>query len=89
VRTRLIFGGLLVGGATLTGCTQPLHLQYDYSRTYTECMTIQADLSRESVSELDYVLSGTEGLELRQRATESATDQESAEAELTSSALVQ
>jgi len=89
VRTRLIFGGLLAGGVALTGCTQPLHLQYDYSRSYTECMNIQADLSRESVSEQDYVLSGTEGLELRQRATESATDQESAEAELTSSVRVQ
>ncbi len=89
MRTRLIFGGLLLGGAALTGCTQPLHLQYDYSRTYTECMTIQADLSRESVAESGYVLSGTEALELRQRATESATDEESAEAELTSSFLVQ
>ena len=52
-------------------------------------MALQADLTRESVSELDYVLSGVEALELRQRALESATDEESGEAETTSSFLVE
>jgi hypothetical protein len=79
----------LILGGFLTGCAQPLHLQYDYSRAYTEAITVQADLSRESVSEAVYVLSGTEALQLRLRATESATDEESAETELTSSFLVE
>ena len=43
----------------------------------------------ESVAGSDYVLSGIEALELRQRATESATDEESAEAELTTSVRVE
>ena len=79
---------LLIGSLFFAGCIQPLHLQYDYSRAYTEALTIQADLSRDTVSGSGYVLSGTEALQLRQRATESATDEESAEAELTSSFLV-
>ncbi len=89
MRTYLIFGSLLLSGTLSVGCIQPLHLQYDYSRAYTEALTIQSDLNRESVAEANYVLSGTEALELRQRATESATDEESGEAELTSSFLVE
>ena len=79
----ILTASLLVSCTLAAGCMQPLHLQYDHSRAYTQVMTIQADLTRESVSESDYVLSGIEGLELRQRATESATDEESGEAETT------
>lgn len=89
LRRPLIIASLLVGSTLAAGCMQPLHLQYDYSRAYTQTMTIQADLTRESVADSDYVLSGIEGLELRQRATESATDEESGEAELTTSFQVQ
>ena len=86
---RFLSGSLLFGSLFAAGCTQPLYLQYDYGRAYTETMALQADLTRESVSELDYVLSGVEALELRQRALESATDEESGEAETTSSFLVE
>ena len=81
----LITASLLLSSTLAAGCMQPLHLQYDYSRAYTQVMTTQADLTRESVAGSDYVLSGIEALELRQRATESATDEESGEAELTNS----
>ncbi len=71
------------------GCTQPLHLQYDYGRAFTESMAIQADLTRESVAESGYALSGDEGLELRQRVFEKSTDEESGETETTSSISVE
>ena len=71
------------------GCTQPLHLQYDYGRAFTESMAIQADLTRESVAESGYALSGDEGLELRQRVFEMSTDEESGETETTSSISVE
>ena len=86
---RLLCGGLLTAGLLTAGCTQPLHLQYDYSRAYTDAMTIQADLSRASVSESGYVLSGVEALELRQRALEEATDTESGTAEVATSFVVE
>ena len=85
-RQRSLITACLLASSTLAaGCMQPLHLQYDYSRAYMQVMTTQADLTRESVADSDYVLSGIEALELRQRATESATDEESGEAEVTTS----
>ena len=89
LRWPLITASLLASSTLAAGCMQPVHLQYDHSRAYSQVMTIQADLTRESVAGSDYVLSGIEALELRQRATESATDEESAEAELTTSVRVE
>lgn len=79
----------LVAIALFTGCGQPLHQQYDLGRAYTESMQIQADLTRPSVEGADYALSGVEGLELRQRVTESSTDTETATTETTQSFTVQ
>lgn len=76
---RLIPLLLVVAGAT--GCAHPQHLQYDFGRSYTQVMVMQADLGRPSVAGSEYHLTGFEGIELRQRVSEQATDEESGEAE--------
>mgnify|MGYP007046932357 CR=1 FL=1 len=60
-------------------CSSPTHLQYDYGRASSEAFTVQADLERESVQDAEYALMGLEGLIIRYRAAESATDQEDTE----------
>lgn len=72
---------LLLVATWATGCGHPKHLQYDFGRSYTEVMVMQADLDRPSVADSQYQLSGFEGIELRQRVSEQATDEESGEAE--------
>ena len=67
----------------LSSCGQPLHLQYDYGRAYTDAMLTQADLTRPSAVDSAYPLTGFEGLELRLRVTEESTDAESGNAEAT------
>lgn len=79
----------IVAFAMLTGCAQPVHQQYDFGRAYTEAMQVQADLSRPGYDEATYALSGTEGLELRQRVTEESTDTESGTTETTQSFTIQ
>lgn len=65
----------------LLACAQPVHLQYDFGRSYTEAMRVQADLSRPSVAESTYPLSGEEAAKIRMRAAEASSDQESGEEE--------
>lgn len=67
----------------LLSCAQPVHLQYDFGRAYWEAQRIQADLSRPSVSESVYPLSGEEAAQIRKRAEEASSDAESGEAEST------
>lgn len=69
--------------AALTACGHPTHLQYDYGHSYEEAFAIQADLERESVEDAVYELNGVEGIEIRARAAESTTDQESGQSEVT------
>ena len=75
--------------AALAGCGSPTHLQYDYSRCFTATLATQADLGRSSAADADYPLSGPEGIALRQRVVEEATDTESGEAEFINSFNVQ
>jgi hypothetical protein len=58
---------------TSLGCSTPHHLQYDHGRSFADTMAIQADLSRPSVAQAIYSLSGEEALALSQNATESLT----------------
>ena len=85
-RSAIVLSGLV---ATLAGCGQPAHLQYDFGRAYTDAMHTQADLGRSSVASSAYPLSGFEGIELRTRVTEESTDAESGQAETTASISVQ
>ena len=66
----------------LAGCTSPLHLTYDYGRAYTASIVAQADLTRPSVAESQYALSGVEAASIRLRVREEATDQETGQTEL-------
>ncbi|MBN2798452.1 MAG: hypothetical protein JXX28_04830 [Deltaproteobacteria bacterium] len=59
----------------LTGCTSSAHIAPDYGDAYTQVFTMQADLSRESVSTDNLWLSGTEAEQIRIRVEEAATDQ--------------
>lgn len=46
----------------LGGCAQPLHLQYDFGRAYTQSMQIQANLDRPTAVGANYPLTGAEAL---------------------------
>jgi hypothetical protein len=59
-------------------CGSPTHLQYDHGRASAQAFSTQADLERESVQDAEYALMGLEGLIIRYRAAESATDKEDA-----------
>ncbi|MCB9743163.1 MAG: hypothetical protein H6741_14085 [Alphaproteobacteria bacterium] len=69
--------------AALTACAHPEHLQYDHGNSYEAAFSTQADLTRESVEDAVYELNGVEGIEIRARAAESTTDQESGKSEVT------
>jgi len=56
---------LLLALAPLAGCAQPVHLQYDFGRAYTESMQIQANLDRPTAAQANYPLSGTEAILIR------------------------
>lgn len=76
----------LMGAAALTvtaaaGCTHKAQLQYDYGRASAAALDAQADLTRPSVADSAYALSGVEGLNVRVLATEEASDKESGTAE--------
>ena len=57
-----------------TGCKAPVHLSYDYGRAYQATFPVQADLTRESVMSLQHPLGGLEGVEIRLKVTQDATD---------------
>jgi hypothetical protein len=65
----------------LLACAQPVHLQYDYGRAIWEAQRLQADLSRPSVAQSLYPLSGNEAATIRSNAEQSAGDEESGEQE--------
>lgn len=57
--------------ALTVACATPAHLQSDHGRAFADAMAIQADLSRPSVAQATYALSGVEALALSEKATES------------------
>lgn len=65
----------------LAACAQRDHLQYDFGRAYTATYKAQADLTRPSVANAAYPLTGREGEALRIAVEEEASDTESGEAE--------
>ncbi len=73
---------LLVVGP-LAGCAQPLHLQYDFSRAYTESMQTQANLDRPSVAQSVYPLSGTEAILIRENVVKQDSSEKSGKIETT------
>lgn len=72
---------LLAALLPLGACAAGGHLQYDHGRAYEAALAAQADLMRPAAADGAYPITGFEGLLLRQRATEDATDKESGKAE--------
>ncbi len=72
---------LLLLAGVAAGCGQPTHLQYDFSRSYMDALTVQADRGRPSVANSQYNLTGFEGILLRYQVTVESTDAESGEVE--------
>ncbi len=72
-----------------SACAHSSQLQYDHGRASMAAFSAQADLTRPSVADSAYTLSGVEALEMRVRVTEEATDTESGEAEAVKKITVQ
>lgn len=66
----------------LAACGQPTHLQYDYGRSYNAAFNAQADLTRPSVANAAYPLSGQEAEAIRTAAEKSTSEEKSGEAEV-------
>ncbi len=67
---------LPIGGLLLMACTEPAHLQRTHGQAYAEAFGQQAQLERPAAEQAAYALSGEEGLALRRRAVEAASDSE-------------
>lgn len=78
MRTFLPLAALALG---LAGCGHKRILQEGHGNAYEAAMAIQADRGRPTVADSDYSLTGFEGIALRARVTEQATDEESGEVE--------
>lgn len=68
---------------SLAGCAQPLHLQYDFGRAYTQSMQTQANLDRPTVAQSVYPLSGTEALLMRENVVKEDAKEKSGQIETT------
>ena len=60
-------------------CAQPLHLQYDFGRTYMAVAETQANLDRPSVADAEYPMSGQEALQVRANAEKATTEEKTGE----------
>jgi hypothetical protein len=49
----------------LGGCAQPVHLSYDFGRSYSDTMSAQADLTRPAIAMTNYHLYGLEAVSIR------------------------
>lgn len=72
---------LTATGLALTGCGHKRVMQVGHGDAFDAAMAIQADRGRPTVADSAYPLTGFEGIELRLRVTEEATDEESGEVE--------
>lgn len=74
---------LILALAAVSGCVQPLHLQYDFGRAYTQTFRLQADLTRASAANQSYSLYGTEAAAIRLNVQAVTADAESDESTVT------
>jgi hypothetical protein len=80
MRTNLPLGILVFALLPMmSACTSPLHLAYDYGRSYTQTFTAQPDLTRPSAANAAYGLAGTEAAAIRLNAPKESTDKETEE----------
>lgn len=73
----------VVALAALCACSSPKHLTYDHGRSFNEAFDTQTDLTRPSVKDAIYPLSGAEAILIRKAVEVESTDAESGEAEAT------
>ena len=78
-----LFPLLLAASTALAGCAQPLHLQYDFGRAYTQSLEIQANLERPTATGQNYPLTGTEALLIRANVEKEDSEAKSGQAEAT------
>jgi hypothetical protein len=64
-----------------SGCIRASRLQYDYSRSYAESFATQTDLTRASVKDSLYAISGPEGMALRAAVVEETSSEKTGTAE--------
>lgn len=74
---------LLLSLVSLAGCAQPVHLQYDFGRAYTESMQVQANLDRPTAAQANYPLSGTEAILIRANVEKQDAKEKTGKAEAT------
>lgn len=67
----------------LAGCTQPLHLQYDFGRAYSQSMQVQANLDRPTAVEANYPLAGTEAILIRANVVKEDSSEKTGQVEST------
>ena len=72
---------VIAGLAALAGCAEPTHLGYDFGASYTETFTRQADLTRPSVANRQYVLYGLEAVKIRLLVEAATTETKEAQVE--------
>jgi hypothetical protein len=75
---KVYFAGMVL--LATSGCAAQ-KLQYDHGRAFQQAIMVQADLTRPSVADSAFALSGIEGLALRETVTKEASDQESGQLE--------
>lgn len=68
---------LLLG--TLTACSEPATLGYDFGRSYQAAFAAQSDLTRPSAANEQYALYGIEGVRIRLLVQEAAAESKSGE----------
>lgn len=70
------------GLVAATACGEPRYLGWDYGRAYVDAFTLQGDLTRPSVATSEYQLNGAEAAQIRLRAEQAASDEESGESSM-------
>lgn len=69
----LVLAALALG---LGGCVNPMHLSYDYGRSFKAAFQTQPDLSRPTVASSQHPLAGMEGVQIRLRTREATTKEQ-------------
>jgi hypothetical protein len=80
----VVIGLCLAGIAATPSCAQPLHLQYDFGRAYTQSLQVQANLDRPTAAQSVYPLGGTEALLIRENVIKQDSAEKSGKVEATS-----
>lgn len=73
----------LIAAVGIAGCAQPLHLQYDFGRAYSDSLAVQANLDRPTAAEATYPLTGAEAMLIRENVVKANSAEKSGKVEAT------